>query len=63
MNRKEFVVILVITFLVIMVWIVSEIARSKPSVPIDPKLNSLLDPIDPLFNQDTLGKIKQRKDP
>lgn len=63
MNRKEFVAILIITFLVVMVWIIVEIALSKPSVPVDPKLNSLLDPIDPLFNQETLGKIKQKKDP
>lgn len=58
MNRKEFVIILIITFLVIMVWIVAEIIHSKPSVSTDSKLQGLLDPVDPNFDQSILEKIR-----
>lgn len=60
MNKKEFIVILIITFLVIMIWIIAEIIHSKPSVPIDPKLQQLLDPLDPNFDTATLERIKQQ---
>lgn len=58
MNKKEFIIILIITFFVIMVWIFSEILHSKPSVPTDPKLTSLLDSIDSNFDKTILEKVK-----
>lgn len=60
MNKKEFIVILIITFLVIMVWIIAEIIHSKPSVSVDPKLKQLLDPIDPNFDTSTLERIRKQ---
>lgn len=58
MNKKEFVAILIITFFVIMVWIIAEIIHSKPSVPLDPKIQKLLDPLEKNFDSVTLEKIK-----
>lgn len=60
MNKKEFMIILIITFFVIMVWIIAEIIHSKPSVPVDPKLQQLLDPIDPNFDTSTLERIRKQ---
>jgi hypothetical protein len=58
MSKKELVIILIITFIVIIIWVVSDIFHSKPSVPLDPKLETILEPVDPNFDQETLAKLK-----
>lgn len=58
MNRKEFIIILIVTFFVIMVWVVAEIIHSKPSVEVDSKIQSLIEPINPTFDQTILDKVK-----
>lgn len=61
MNRKEFIIVLVITFLVFMVWVIAEIIHAKPSIPIDPKIQALLTPVDPNLDKATLDKVGQIK--
>ncbi len=58
MNRKEFIIILIVTFFVIMVWIVAEIIHTKPSVEVDPKIQGLIEPINPNFDQTILDQVK-----
>lgn len=58
MNKKEFIIILTSTFIAIMVWIVSDIYHTKASIPIDPKLQKILDPVDPNFDSETLKLIQ-----
>ena len=57
MNRKEFVVVLVLTFIVIIIWIITDIIHTRPSVEVDPKVQNIIEPISPDFDQETLKQI------
>lgn len=61
MNKKEFVIILTFTFIVVMIWIASEVIHARPSPPVNEKIKILIDPIDPNFDATTLSKIKEFK--
>lgn len=58
MNKTEFVIIIIFTFIVIMVWVIADIIHTKPSVPLNPNLQSVLEPISPDFDQTAINKIK-----
>ena len=58
MNRKEFIFVLIVTFIVILIWIAAEIIHSRPSVPIDPNVQDLLTPLNPGFDEETLKEIE-----
>ncbi len=58
MNRREFFIILSITFFVFILWIVSDIIHTKPSIPQDPKLPQVLEPVRPEFDTEALDLIK-----
>lgn len=58
MSNRQFVIIVIITFVVVAIWIVADILHTKPSVPVNPKLNSLLTPISPNFDQKVISQIK-----
>ncbi len=58
MNKKEFIIILTSTFIAVMVWIASDIYHTKSSVPLDPKLQTILDPVEPNLDSETLRLIQ-----
>lgn len=58
MNKTEFVIIIIFTFIVIMAWVIADIIHTRPSVPLNPNLQSVLDPINPDFDQGAINKIK-----
>lgn len=58
MNKKEFIVVLVITFTVFVAWLIFDIVHTKASVQINPKLQKLLDPVTSSFDKPTLDRIK-----
>jgi hypothetical protein len=63
MNKKEFIIVLVATFIAVMVWLVADILfNTKASVPISPKLQSLLEPISPSFDGRILEQVKNLPD-
>lgn len=57
--NKQFVIVVIITFIVIIVWIIADIIHTKPSVPLNPKLEVLLAPISPNFDQKIISQIKE----
>ena len=58
MNNKQFAVVAAITFLVGMIWLAADIIfNTKASIPISPKLQTLLDPVNPNFNPRVLDLI------
>lgn len=60
MNRKEFVILLIITFFVIMLWLIFDIFfRTKTSVELDPALQTLLEPISPDFDTEAINLIRE----
>lgn len=60
MNSKQFAIVATITFLVGMAWLVTDIIfRTKASIEISPKLQSLLEPVTPNFDSKVLDIIEQ----
>lgn len=60
MSGKQFTIIVVITFIVGMVWLISDIIfNTKASIPISEKLESSLQPINPTFNSRVLDIIER----
>ena len=60
MTKKEFIIVLVITFIATMVWVISDIIfNTKPSVIIDAKLQSSLEDISPSFDNKILDQISK----
>jgi hypothetical protein len=59
MNRKEFLLIIIITFIVVMVWVASNIYHDRSNTNIDPEIAPLLEDITPNFDQETLDKVKK----
>lgn len=58
MTGKQFATILTITFIVGMVWLVSDIIfNTKPSIPANPQLEILLKPINPNYDPRVLEVI------
>lgn len=59
MTNRQFVVVIIITFIVIVIWIVADILHTKPSVEVNPKLTTLLTPINPNFDPKVISQIKE----
>jgi len=60
MNSKQFVIVIVITFFVGMVWLITDIIfNTKASVPVSPKQQTLLESVNPNFNEQILEKISK----
>ncbi|MBI2594059.1 hypothetical protein HYW44_05465 [Candidatus Daviesbacteria bacterium] len=58
MTGKQFAIIATITFIVGMIWLVSDIIfNTKPSIPSNPQLETLLKPINPNYNPRVLEVI------
>ena len=63
MNTKEFIVLLITTFVVVIVWIASDIYHTKANIPILPTLQQALEPLDPNLDKATLDQIKKLNNP
>lgn len=59
MQRKEVVIIAIITFIVVVAWIATSVIGTRSSAPVNPKINQVIEPIDPTFDQSTIDKIKK----
>lgn len=59
MSNRQFVIVVIITFIVIVIWIISDILHTKPSIEVNPKLNTLLTPINPNFDSKIISQIKE----
>ncbi len=60
MNRIELVLVLLFTFFVIVVWVTSDVILVRPNTPDDPKIQTMLEPLTPSFDQETMQKISTR---
>lgn len=59
MNKKGFIILLILTVIVILVWVATDIYRTQSSVEISPKLQEAITPLDPNFDQDAIDLIKE----
>ncbi|MBI2011394.1 hypothetical protein HYS91_01365 [Candidatus Daviesbacteria bacterium] len=60
MNKKELLVLSLVTFLVFIVWISTDIYRTKSNIEISPKLQQALEPLNPNFDKTFLERIKSQ---
>jgi len=63
MKKREFITVLVITLIVVVVWVVSDLVHTKSSAQGLPDVKNYTDPVDPNFDQDTLNKISSLSTP
>lgn len=59
MSKKEFLVILIFTFIVFLVWTVSNIVRTPPVSQIDPKLKKALEPLNVNFDKTAISWLEK----
>lgn len=60
MSNKQFAIISSITFFVGMVWLIADILfNTKASIPLNPKLESAIEEVNPNFNTDILDTISK----
>ena len=54
MNKKEFFIIIVVTFITICAWVIFDTLHKRSEVEIPPKLQEVIEPIDPNLDLESL---------
>ncbi|MCL5784840.1 MAG: hypothetical protein M1142_05835 [Patescibacteria group bacterium] len=54
MTRKEWLLAAIFTFATIMAWVISDVFHARSQVEVSPKLQEVIEPINPNFNTDSL---------
>ncbi len=54
MNRKEWLIAVIITFVTICVWVIFDIFHTRSQVEIPQKLQEIIEPISPDFNTSSI---------
>ena len=54
MTKKELLIAAILTFITIIAWVVFDILHTRSSVEISPKLQEVIQPINPNFNTKSL---------
>lgn len=61
MNKKDFLLLLISTFIIVLAWIIFNVYHSSVKSTIPEKLSIQIVNIDPNFDVETLEKLKKRK--
>ncbi len=56
MKGKQFLAILILTFITVVIWVVFDIIQSRNAVAPAPEIQQLLEPISPTFDTSGLKK-------
>lgn len=63
MNSRQFVTVVIITFIVGMIWLIADILfNTKASIEVNQELQSSLEPVNPNFNTrvlDMIGEVSE----
>lgn len=54
MNKKQWLIATILTFITISAWVIFDILHTRSQVEISPKLQEVIEPIDPNFNTGSL---------
>lgn len=57
MSGKQFLYIVIATFITVMVWVVVDILHSRAQVQPPPEVQQLLEPINPNFDQEVINDL------
>jgi len=55
MNKKEWFIVAVLTFITIVIWVVFDILHTRAQVEIPSQLQQVIEPINPQFNLEGLN--------
>ncbi len=61
MTKKEFVVILIFTFIVFLAWVVSDLIRTPPSEITDQKLKKAVEPLNSSLDLTTINLLEKKE--
>ncbi len=56
MTRKEWLIAAILTFVTICAWVIFDILHTRAQVEISPKLQEIIEPINPDFNTKSLSQ-------
>jgi hypothetical protein len=59
MNNRQFLIVIIVTFVIIIIWIIADIIHTRPSIEVNPKLSTLLSPLNPNFDSKVIDQIKE----
>lgn len=57
MSGKQFLYIIIATFLTVCAWVIFDILHSRSEVKTSPQVEQLLEPLDPKFDQETINQL------
>lgn len=56
--KKEFLTIAIITFITIIAWVIFDILHARAAVEISPKLQNVIEPLNPNFDQEAIDLLQ-----
>lgn len=57
MSNKQFLYIVIATFITILIWVVMDVMRSQSRVQTPAEIQQLLQPINPAFDQEAINEL------
>ncbi len=60
MKQKQLIITIIITFIVIMIWIIADIAHTRADIPVSSQLQQAIIPLNPTFDKPTLDEISKK---
>lgn len=57
MKGKQFLYIVIATFLTIIIWVVLDIVHARSKVQTQPEIQKLLEPVNPYFDQEVMDEL------
>ena len=57
MNKREWLIAAVLTFITLVSWVVFDIIHTQQAVEIPPEVQEVLEPLDPNFNTQVLESL------
>ena len=56
MNKKQWLIAAILTFVTIIAWVIFDILHARAQVEISPKLQEIIEPINPEFNTKSISQ-------
>lgn len=57
MSGKQFLYIIMATFITVVIWVTLDIIHSRSEVQIAPEINQILEPVNPNFDQEIINGL------
>src|SRR5687768_3242420 len=59
MSKKGWIIVLIMTFIVLILWVATDIYLTRPQTPADDRLKKALEPLDPNLDLSPLKQLDQ----